>query len=226
MAMRAASRKTASVLCAGLFKIVHNSEISGYLHRMSSQQNAAAWIRRIFIFLLLGGAAAGGYFFVMPESLKEEAEKNTAVKITRENIKEVQGKPGVLTITNMRLDGNPDCKKLQQILEQLKQDKYHEKVQLAEVDIKKEPEIAVDAGLVDLEKFAGHLDFHAEGRKLGDLVSQTDAKIVEETIDRMLAGMVQRIDKNWLPDVPGMQRDRGQPVLELTPAKKTPATSP
>jgi len=188
-------------------------------------EQKASWIRRIFILLLIGSAAAGGYFFVMPEGMTGAKEKNTAVKITKENIKEVQGKPGVLTVTNMRLDGNPDSKKLQQILEQLKQDKYQEKVQLAEVDIEKEPEIAAAAGLVDMEKFAGHLDFHAEGKKLGDLVSQTDAKIVEATIDRMLAGMLQRIDKNWLPEVPGMQRDRGQPVLELKPAKK-PASSP
>ena len=189
-------------------------------------EQKATWIRRIFVLLLLSAAAAGGYFFVMPEGAGAAQEKNTAVKITKDNIKEIQGRAGVLTVTNMRLDGNPDSKKLQQILEQLKQDKYHEKVQLAEVDIEKEPEIATAAGLVDMEKFAGHLDFHTEGRKLGDLVSQTDAKIVEATIDRLLAGMVQRIDKNWLPEVPGMQRDRGQPVLELKPAKKQAAATP
>jgi hypothetical protein len=189
-------------------------------------EQKAAWIRRIFVLVLLGTAAAAGYFFVMPENLKEAMVKSTAVQVTKENIKEVQGKPGVLTVTNMRLDGNPNSKALQEILEKLKQEKYGEKVQMAEVDIKKEPEIAAAAGLVDLEQFAGHLDFHAEGKKLGDLAGQTDPKIVEATIDRYLAGLLQRIDKNWLPDVPGMQRNRGQPVLEVKPAKKPVTTTP
>jgi U3 small nucleolar RNA-associated protein 14 len=182
-------------------------------------QTKAAWIRRIFAILLFGGAAAAGAFFVMPDGWKKEAkDTSTAVQITKENIDKIQGKPGVLTITNMRLDGNPDSKKLQEILEELKKNKYGEKVQLAEVDIEKELQIATEAGVVDLEQFAGHLDFHTEGRKLGDLVAETDPKVVEATIDRMLAGMVRRIDKNWLPDVPGMQRDRGQPVLPIKPA--------
>lgn len=189
-------------------------------------EQKAAWIRRIFILLLLGTAAAAGYFFVMPENLKEAVTKSTAVQVTKENIKEVQGKPGVLTVTNMRLDGNPNSKALQEILEKLKQEKYGEKVQMAEVDLKKEPEIAAAAGLVDLEQFAGQLDFHAEGKKLGDLIGQTDPKIVEATIDRYLAGLLQRIDKNWLPEVPGMQRNRGQPVLEVKPAKKPVTTTP
>lgn len=195
---------------------------------MPSEQNAASWIRRIFILLLIGGAAAGGYFFVMPEGLAKGLAKSTAVEITRDNIKEIQGKPGVVTITNIRFDGTPPSKKLQQVLEKLKKDKYHEKIQLAEVDLKKEPEIATAAGVavVDTKTFAGHLDFHADGRKIGDLAGQTDEKIVEAAIDRMLAMGLKKMDKNWLPEVPGMQRDRGQPVLDLKPAKNPPATSP
>ena len=184
-----------------------------------SPQTQAAWIRRIFAILLFGGAAAGGVFFVMPDvGKKGEKDSSTAVQLTKENIDEIQGKPGVLTVTNMRLDGNPNSKKLQEILEELTKNKYGEKVQLAQVDIQKEPQIAAEAGVIDLKQFAGHLDFHTEGRKLGDWVAETDPKVVEATIDRLLAGMVRRIDKTWLPDVPGMQRDRGQPVLPIKPA--------
>ena len=71
-------------------------------------QTKAAWIRRVFVILLFGGAAAGGVFFAMPDGWKKEAkETSTAVQVTKENIDRIQGKPGVLTITNMRLDGNP-----------------------------------------------------------------------------------------------------------------------
>ncbi|QJE96427.1 hypothetical protein [Luteolibacter luteus] len=187
---------------------------------MSSQQTGA-WIRRIFILLLIGGAAAGGYFFVMPENFGSTSLGSTTIKVTKENIKEVQGKQGVITITNLRVSGNAESGKLEQVLEKLKKDKYHEKIQLAELDIEAEQELATAAGVGhDLTKFAGHLDFHAEGRKIGDLVGQTDPKIVEAKIDEMLTVGVKRMDKNWLPEVPGMQRDRGQPVLDMTPAKK------
>lgn len=189
-------------------------------------EQKAAWIRRVFVLVLIGTAAAAGYFFVMPKGAQDEKKKpSSLVKVTKENIKEVQGKPGVLTVTNMRLDGNPNSEKLQEIMEQLKQDKYGEKVQMAEVDIVKEKEIATSAGLVDLKQFAGQLDFHAEGKKLGDLIGETNPAVVEATIDRYLAGLLQRIDKNWLPEVPGMQKIKGQPVLEAKPAKKHVSTT-
>lgn len=189
-------------------------------------EQKAAWIRRVFVLALIGTAAAAGYFFVMPKGGPNSKKKpSSLVKVTKENIKEVQGKPGVLTVTNMRLDGNPNSEKLQEILEQLKQDKYGEKVQMAEVDIVKEKEIATSAGLVDLNQFAGQLDFHAEGKKLGDLVGETNPTVVEATIDRYLAGLLQRIDKNWLPQVPGMQKIKGQPVLEAKPSKKHVSTT-
>ena len=191
-------------------------------------EQKAAWIRRAFLVALIGSAAAAGYFFTMPGGRDEKAKErpDTAVQVTKKNIDEVQGKPGVLTITNMRLDGNPNPKKLQQLLEKLKQEKYGEKVQLAQADIKQEPEIAAAAGIVDLEQFAGHLDFHSEGKKLGNLIGETDPAVVEATVDRMLAGLVRRIDKTWLPDVPGMERNRGQPVIQVQPAKKAMGTEP
>lgn len=188
-----------------------------------SSQTKAAWLRRIFVLLLFAGAAtAGSYAYRYLDWRGREKHKSTAVEITKENIERIQGKPGVLTITNMRLDGNPDSKKLQEILEELKKNKYGEKVQLAQVDLEKELQIAAEAGVVDLKEFAGHLDFHTEGRKLGDLIGETDPKVVEATIDRLLAGMVRRVDKHWLPDVPGMERDRGRPVLTVKPAINSP----
>jgi hypothetical protein len=143
--------------------------------------------------------------------------------VTKENITEVQASPGKLTVTNMMLDGNPDAEKLKEVLKQLQENKYGNKVVLAELDATAQPELAAAQG-VETEEFAGHLDFHANGRKLGELVKNTDAKVVEQTIDRLLAGLLQRIDKDWLPTVPGMERDRGQAVLEVKPvAVPTPA---
>jgi hypothetical protein len=117
----------------------------------------------------------------------------------------------------MMLDGNPNSEKLKEVLAQLIREKYGEKLTVAELDATAQPELAASQG-VEVENFAGHLDFYADSRKLGNLLGQTDKKVVEETIDRMLAGMVQRIGKDWLPTVPGMERNRGQDVLEVKPA--------
>jgi hypothetical protein len=184
-----------------------------------TSQEKANWIRRLFSLTLIAGAVAAGLFFVMPTGWWKGLAKKpkTGLQVTKENITEVQASPGKLTVTNMMLDGNPDAEKLKEILKQLQKDKYANTVVLAELDATAQPELAAAQG-VDTKEFAGHLDFHANGKKLGQLVKQTDPKVVEQTIDRLLAGLLQRIDKDWLPTVPGMERDRGQPVIELKPA--------
>lgn len=190
---------------------------------MTSQEKAN-WIRRIFSLTLIAGAVAAGLFFVMPEGWwKRFAKKpKTGLQVTKENLAQVQASPGKLTVTNMMIDGNPDAEKLKEVLAKLQKEKYGDKVVLAELDASAQPELAASQG-VETKEFAGHLDFHANGKKLGQLVKQTDPKVVEQTIDRMLAGLLQRIDKDWLPTVPGMERDRGQPVLEIKPAAPKPA---
>lgn len=192
-----------------------------------TSQEKANWIRRLFSLTLIAGAVAGGLFFVMPEGWWKGWMKKpkTGLQITKENLAQVQASPGKLTVTNMMLDGNPDAEKLKEILKKLQENKYGDKVVLAELDATAQPELAASQG-VETKEFGGHLDFHANGKKLGQLVKQTDAKVVEQTIDRLLAGLLQRIDKDWLPTVPGMERDRGQPVLEIKPAPPSKPAAP
>lgn len=193
---------------------------------MTSQEKAN-WIRRLFSLTLIAGAVAGALFFVMPEGWWKKFGKKpkTGLQVTKENLAQVQASPGKLTVTNMMLDGNPDAEKLKEILKKLQENKYGDKVVLAELDATAQPELAASQG-VETKEFGGHLDFHANGKKLGQLVKQTDAKVVEETIDRLLAGLLQRIDKDWLPTVPGMERDRGQPVIEIKPAPPSKPAAP
>ncbi len=187
---------------------------------MTSQEKAN-WIRRLFSLTLIGAAVAGGLFFTMPDGWWKGWLKKpkSGLQVTEENLAAIQSSPGKLAVTNMMLDGNPDAEKLKVILEQLKKDKYGDKLVLAELDATAQPELAASQG-VETRDFGGHLDFHADGKKLGQLVKQTDPIVVEQTIDRLLAGLLQRIDKDWLPTVPGMERDRGQPVLDIKPAPK------
>ncbi len=190
-------------------------------------QQKANWIRRLFTLVILGGGGAAGIFFALPDgwlSKISAAGKDDSLKVTEENILEIQNTPGKLVVTNMMLDCNPDSKKLKKLLKKLQEEKYGERIVVAELDIDDHPKLAAEQGVdtKTLEEFAGHLNFHAEGRKLGDLIDETDPVIVEKTIDRMLEGMVQRIDKNWLPEVPGMQRDTGQDILKI---KRSPASN-
>lgn len=210
--------------------------------------NKGVWMRRLIIFLLIGVAAAGGLAF-MPKQKKEAAGiVSTAVKVTFQNYKEVYAKPGVLTVTNFRLAGNSASDKLQETLERLKKDKYGAKIQLAEVDVAVEKGLVGIAGIVP-DKLAGQLEFYSESKQMGKLVGQTDPKVVEETIDKILNDMFQRMSKDWKPEVqgmksgnetgvPGMSRDNGKQLppsfkpagkkeKEETPkAKEAPATKP
>jgi hypothetical protein len=192
-----------------------------------TSQEKANWIRRLFSLTLIAGAVAAGLFFVMPSGWWKGWLKKpkSGLQVTKENIAEVQASPGKLTVTNMMLDGNPDAEKLKEVLKQLQENKYGDKVVIAELDATTQPELAAAQG-VETEKFAGHLDFHANGKKLGQLIRNTDAAVVEQTIDRLLAGLLQRIDKDWLPTVPGMERDRGQPVIEVKPVAPSNPAAP
>jgi hypothetical protein len=186
-----------------------------------------AWMRRLIIFLLIGVAAAGGYAF-MPKPKKETSGVvSTAVKVTFQNYKEVYAKPGVLTVVNMRLAGNMASDKIQETLERLKKEKYGAKIQLAEVDVAVEKGLAGNSGVVP-DKLAGHLEFYSESKQMGKLIGQTDPKVVEETIDKILNDMFQRMGKDWKPEVegmksgnatgvPGMSRDTGK---QLPPSFK------
>jgi hypothetical protein len=182
-----------------------------------TSRESASWILRIFILCLLGAAAAGLYFTLSKGWFDKDEAKRAGLRLTSENFAEVVASPNRLTVVNMAVEGNPGSKKLQEILEKLKQEKYGERVTVAELDVKEEPELAASQGVKE-ENFAGHLDFHANGKKLEQLVGETDPVVVEKTIDRLLAGPVQRISKDWLPEVPGMQRNQGQDVIKLQPA--------
>ena len=196
---------------------------------MTSQEKAN-WIRRIFTLGLIGAAAAAGLFFVMPKGWWKGDDKNhkkSGQKVTKESFEQLQASPNKLTVVNMVEKGNRDSEKLHGVLEKLKEEKkekYGEKVVMAELDVDEEPALAASQG-VKKEKFAGQLNFYANGKKLEQLVGQTDPVVVEKTIDRLLAGLVQRTGKDWLPDVPGMERNnRGRDVIPIQPKEPAKAS--
>ena len=184
---------------------------------MTSQQKAN-WIRRIFTLGLVLVAAAAGLYFSMPDGWwkDDKDKKKSGLKVTKNNLEQIQASPNKLTVINNVVDGNPESNKLQETLKKLDEQKYDERVVMAEFAVNEDPELAERRG-VKKDGFAGHLDFYANGKKLEQLVGQTDPVVVEKTIDRLLAGLVQRVGKDWLPEVPGMQRNQGQEVIPVKP---------
>lgn len=175
-------------------------------------QEKANWIRRIFALSLILIAAGAGLYSAMPDGWWKGADKEeerVGVKITKENRAQILASPNKLTVINMMVEDSKESEKLREILKKLQKEKYGDKVTMAELDVEEEPELAELHG-VKKEGFAGQLDFYANNRKLEALVGQTDPAIIEQTIDRLMAGLLQRISKDWLPEVPGMQRVKGQ----------------
>lgn len=187
-----------------------------------TSQDKANWIRRIFTLLLVLIAGGAGLYFAMSDGFggKKGVKQKTGLMLTRKNIGEMLSSPNKLTVINMKVDGSKESVKIQEILNKLDEEKYDERVVMAELDVNAEPEFAERHG-IKKEGFAGHLDFYANDRKLDQLVGQTDPAVIEKTIDRLLAGLVQRVGKDWLPEVPGMQRiqGKGQEALKVHPAE-------
>lgn len=171
---------------------------------------------------VFGTAITLGFFVELPvwdfSREKQEAAQN---KAEEEAVREALKAENRLSILNSMIDGNPDSEKLKEILEQLKKDKYGEQIEVVELKVETQKALADEHG-VDLEEFAGQLDFYADGEKLGSLIGETDPFVVEQTIDRYLAGLVKRYGPNWLPKVPGMARaGSAVPAVAQPQAKPT-----
>lgn len=152
--------------------------------------------------LIFGAAITLGYFVELPVwgfggDTKEKTSQD------EEAVREALAVENQLTVLNTMIDGNPDSEKLKELLAQLKENKYGDQVEPVNYD----PEVLkVLAGEheVDLEEFAGQLDFYSGGEKLGTLKGETDPIVVEQTIDRYLAGLIKRYGPGWIPKVEGM----------------------
>lgn len=172
---------------------------------------------------VFGAAITLGYFIKLP--VWEFGEGNKG-KISEEQadkeVREALAVENRLTVMNAMIDGNPDSKKLKELLAQLKEEKYGDRVEAVDLDVELQKTMAEEHA-VDLEEFAGQLDFYAGGQKLGTLKGETDPVVVEETIDRYLDGLVQRFGRGWLPKVEGMMQ--AQPGTS-TPSVAKPKTTP
>jgi hypothetical protein len=188
-----------------------------------TDEKKAKLIRNSVMVLVFGTAITLGYFVELPvwNFSKDKKEKISEEEREKE-IREALAAENRLTVLNAMVDGNPDSEKLKELLAQLKEEKYGERVEPVNFDAEVQKVLAAEQD-IDLEEFAGQLDFYAGGQKLGTLKGETDPVIVEQTIDRYLAGLVKRYGPGWMPNVEGMTRE--QPKAPAPPKAK-PKTTP
>jgi len=193
----------------------------------------AQWIRRIVMVTVFGTAITLGYFVKLPVwSFGKDKKEQVNHKEKEREIREALAAENRLTVLNAMVDGNPDSEKLKKILEELKERKYGDQVEAVDLEVELQKTLA-DEHAIDLEKFAGQLDFYAGGEKLGTLKGETDPVVVERTIDRYLFDLLKRFGPNWLPKVEGMKHghrgDHSQPPVAApagTPGVTKPQTRP
>lgn len=164
-------------------------------------------MKRLVILALLTAAAVWGYKYGFPEMGGASDESDDRLtKLTAKNFSAATEAEDVLVVVNVEKEDSVESKTLEEFLEELeKRDVYSDKVAFAEVVGKHEPELAEEMG-AKLKDPRGHLVFYAGNSKLGELVGQTDRKVVEAEIERYLEGLIKRVGPGWLPDVPGMER--------------------
>ena len=195
------------------------------------EQDGAKWIRRLVLLGMITLGVLAGIFIDIPAIQAFDfgggKEESALEQVDPESFREAISAENRLTVIHMMMDGNPDSEKLQEILEQLQEErKYGKKVAYAELDVERHEDMATAQG-VDFEEFAGQLDFYAAGYKLGTLKGPADRAKVEETIERYLAGLVKRFGPGWLPDVEGMTRaGANEGILKVQPADPVPGMQP
>jgi len=154
----------------------------------------------------------GGWF-----GLGVAAEEERLEQVDRAQLREMANTPGQLTVVNLAPDGHPDAEKLAEILEQFEQQgTFSDRVVYAELEL---TGAEAETRRIELEEFAGELEFYAEGKRLGRLRDETRRPVVRKTVQRYLDGLVKRYGPGWLPEVEGMQRaDGNETVLHIEPA--------
>ncbi|MCW1887055.1 thioredoxin family protein [Luteolibacter flavescens] len=182
-----------------------------------TSQDRGKWIRWIFTLGLVLAAGGAGLYFALPQEERHAQEQPPAEQVTRDKLDALLATRDKLIIVNMIMSGSSESERLRKLLEKRNAEHPDERIVVMDLHIEDEPELAAKMG-VKQDGFMGHLDFYANGKKLDQLVGQTDPSLVEQTIVRLLAGIFQRIDKDWLPQVPGMTRGGGKQASPGQPA--------
>ena len=182
-------------------------------------ERKAAVIRVLFTLGLAACAVAAALWFGFP-GFGFGGEDAGNEQVTPENIGSIRNQQNCVVVIHSHMPGNEDSERTRRILKELKEERYHEVVRMAELNVKKYPELAKEEGVT--KENAPQLSFYVEDTRVGEFRGSWQKEPVQRKIDEILRGYMQRIGKDWRPPVPGMTRDGGSEPLgiEIRPVKK------
>jgi len=168
-------------------------------------QPGKSWFTTLVKFLVLIAVVIGGVFVC--ERIFNKPKKEVAVaSLNPIEFGKVYGSEDQLLVLNyLKLD-SPQSRELTAILAKIDAEKtYGDRVICRVLEVNYQRHFAKEQG-VDPDDPSGQLDFFVGGKKRGSLKGVTDPKIVHETIQTYLDGLIKRYGKGWVPEVPGMKR--------------------
>lgn len=180
---------------------------------MMTPERKAALIRGAFSLGITALVVGAGLWWLSPKlgfGRHKADQPRRTVQADPQTIKHLKAKKNCLVVIHCHQDGNPDSENLSTTLEELQRDKYGEVVKCAEVNVDYHPELAAQEGVT--AENAPQLAFYVDGKRVGDYRGPWGKPEVERKIDEILHGYLERIGKDWLPKVQGMERANGQPI--------------
>jgi hypothetical protein len=169
-------------------------------------QSGKSWILSVVKFLVLVAVVIGGVVLFERVLSKRDREELAVASLDPVEFGKAYGSGDQLLVLNyLKLD-SPQARQLTAILAKIDAEKtYGDRVICRVLEVNYQRHFAKEQG-VDPEDPSGQLDFFVGGKKRGSLKGVTDPKIVHETIQTYLDGLIKRYGKGWVPEVPGMQR--------------------
>jgi thioredoxin-like negative regulator of GroEL len=169
-----------------------------------THEERAKRIKWIFFILLAAGVAAGVWFYPKPAA----PVANTAAAIAEHD----------LEIILYHLPKSPECEQMGAILDKVAK-KYGKQILVSRIDITANPKSVAAAAAEKVTKPPKVVMMAGEVRacKFQGLWTQSQ---VERKVEEILRGL-KRVDKDWRPDVKGMQPgDDSAPAPPVKPAQR------
>ncbi len=180
-------------------------------------ERKGALIRGFFSFGLVATAVVAALWVVFPGIGlgHKQVPENRIEQANPSNIDALKRQKNCVVVVQCHQPGNPDSEKLAGTLAELQREKYGEVVRPVQIDVTQHPELAAKEGVT--AENAPQLAFYVQNQRVGDYRGPWAKPDVERKIDEILNGFLERVGKDWLPKVQGMERERGQEIVPIRP---------
>lgn len=184
-----------------------------------SPERKGEWIRGLISLGLVAVAVTAALSAAFPGISfgRKHAARQETRQVDPATVDAIKNQKNCVVVIHCHEPGNRDSEQVAKVLAELKRDKYGDEVRCAELDVKQQPGLAAQEGAT--EGNVPQLAFYVKGQRVGDYRGPWGKPAVEAKIDAILNGYLQRIGKDWLPKVQGMERERGADIIPILKAE-------